>query len=196
MWIRTHMRRDVLVRRGMHALIALAPLYFALPVELPVEPLRRWMLLMGFFVGVVIFEVVRLWKGVTFLGLRPHERNQIASFAWAAAGVTLLLWLFPEDIASGALVAMALVDPLAGEMRGLKKKDTVIVPVSIFTYFVLCLVVSAFVGERELGFYVLLAIVGSAVAIPSERFKVKYVDDDFLMLVLPALAMTGLSYLL
>ena len=185
-----------MVRRGMHALIALTPLYFALPVELSVEPLRRWMLLMGFFIGVCVFEVFRLWKGVTFLGLRPHEKYQIASFAWAAAGVTLLLWLFPEDIASGALVAMALVDPLAGELRGSKIKDTVTVPVALAAYFALFFVISAFMGDRGLVVYMALAAVGSVVAVPSERFKVRYVDDDFLMLVLPALAMTGLSYLL
>jgi len=154
------------------------------------------MLLVAFFAGVSIFEVVRLWKGVTFFGLRPHEKYQIASFAWAAAGVTLLLWLFPQDIASGALVAMALVDPLAGEMRGQKKREPVTVSVSLIAYFILFLGVSVLVGERELGVYALLAMVGSTVAIPSERYKVKYVDDDFLMLVLPALAMTGLSYLL
>ncbi|OGS42756.1 MAG: hypothetical protein A3K76_06365 [Euryarchaeota archaeon RBG_13_57_23] len=190
------MRKDVLVRRGMHALIALTPLYFALPVELPVEPLRRWMLLMVFFIGVSVFEVVRLWKGVIFLGLRPHEKGRIASFVWAAAGVTLLLWLFPEDIASGALVAMAVVDPLAGELRGSRVRDIVTVPVSLFAYFALFLVISVFVGGRELTVYIALAVVGSVVAIPSEWVEVRCVDDDFLMLVLPALAMTGLSYLL
>ena len=193
---RPYMRKDVLFRRGMHALIALTPLYFALPVELPVEPLRRWMLLVGFFAIVSVFEVIRLWKGITFFGLRPHEKYQIASFAWAAAGVTLLLWLFPEDIASGALVAMALVDPLAGELRASKIKDSVTISASLIAYFALFFVICALVGDRGLVVCISLAVVGSAVAIPSEWVEVRYVDDDFLMLVLPALAMTVLSYLL
>jgi dolichol kinase len=190
------MKKEVLVRRCMHALIALTPLYFALPVVLPVVPVRRWELLMAFFVGVSIFETIRLWKGITFFGLRPHEKNQIASFAWAAAGVTLLLWLFPEDIASGALVAMALVDPLAGELRCSGYRDKVTVSVSFVAYFALFLAASAFVGDRDVGVYIVLAIVGGIVAIPSERFKFRYVDDDFLMLVLPALATSGLAYVM
>ena len=190
------MRKDVLVRRCMHALIALTPLYFSLPVELPIEPLRRWMLLMGFFVVVSAFEVIRLWKGVTFLGLRPHEKHQIASFAWAAAGVTLLLWLFPQDIASAALVAMALVDPLAGELRASKTRDRFTVTASLAAYFALFFVVCALAGDRGTVTCLVIAIIGSVVAIPSEWFDVKYVDDDFLMLVLPALAATGLSYVL
>lgn len=190
------MRKDVLVRRCMHALIALTPLYFSLPVELPIEPLRRWMLLMGFFVVVSAFEIIRLWKGITFFGLRPHETNQIASFAWAAAGVTLLLWLFPQDIASAALVAMALVDPLAGELRASKIRDKVTITTSIAAYFILFFVVCALAGDRGAAACLFLAIIASVVAIPSEWFDLKYVDDDFLMLVLPALAATGLSYVI
>jgi len=189
------MRKEVMVRRGAHALIALTPLYFFLPVELPIEPLRRWMLLVVFFVGVCAFEIVRLWKGITFLGLRPHEKHQIASFAWAAAGVTLLLWLFPEEIASGALVAMAFVDPLAGELRGAKVRDAVGVPASLVVYFVLCLVTLLTFGDHGILAYAVVAAFGAIVALPSERFKIRLVDDDFLMLVLPAIVMTGVSFL-
>jgi hypothetical protein len=104
--------------------------------------------------------------------------------------------LFPQDIASGALVAMALVDPIAGEIRAAKIRDAIGVPIALLSYFLLCLAASWFVGDREFVVYAIMAAVGSAAAIPSERFKVRIADDDFLMLVLPALAMACVAYLL
>jgi hypothetical protein len=185
------MKWDVAVRRLTHVLIALAPLYYSIPVDLPYVGLRRWVLLIAFFAAVSMFEAVRLWKGVTFLGLRPHEKNQIASFAWAAAGITLVLWLFPHEIATAALVGMAVVDPLIGELR--KTIDgRIVVPVSSGVYFVLCITVLILTSDMSFLFAGALASVGAAIAIASENLEIKYVDDDFLMAVLPAVAMTAL----
>ena len=108
-----------LFRRGVHCLIALAPLYFLLPEDLPLIGLRRWVLLIAFFVGIAAFEVYRLRKGIVVMGLRPHEKNSIASFVWAAAGITTALWLLPRDIASAALVGMAFADPGANGPLGI-----------------------------------------------------------------------------
>jgi hypothetical protein len=185
------MRRDFAVRRLTHILIALAPLYYSLPVDLPYVGLRRWVLLIVFFAAVSMFEAVRLWKGITFLGLRPHERNQIASFAWAAAGITVVLWLFPHEIATAALIGMAIVDPLIGELRN-SVDGRIAVPVSFGVYFVLCVSALILTSDMSFLFAGALASVGSAVAIASENLEIKFVDDDFLMAVLPAVAMTAL----
>lgn len=190
------MERQILVRRVMHALIALAPLYYLIPVELSPLGVKRWMLLIAFLGVMIAFEALRLAKGITFMGLRPHEKTQIASFVWAAAGVVLTLWLFPQEIASVALVGMALVDPLAGEMRRSGGKDIRTVSVSLLAYFALALFVLVVVGPCELLGCAALAAVGAALAIPSEWFDVPHVDDDFTMLLVPALGMTALTLLL
>ncbi len=185
------MKRDVAVRRLVHVLIAFSPLYYSIPVDLPYVGFQRWVLLVAFFVAVSIFEAVRLWKGITFFGLRPHERDQIASFAWAAAGMTLVLWLFPHEIATAALIGMAIVDPLIGELR--EYTDTrIAVPVSSGAYFAICISALLLSGEMSFLFAGALASVGAAVAIASENLDIKHVDDDFLMAVLPAVAMTAL----
>jgi len=185
------MKRDVAVRRLTHVFIAFAPLYYSIPVDLPYVGLRRWVLLIAFFVAVSMFEAIRLWKGITFLGLRPHERTQIASFAWAAAGITLVLWLFPHEIATAALIGMAIVDPLIGELRN-SIDARMAVPVSSGVYLVLCISALLLSSEMSFLFAGALASVGAAVAIASENLEIKYVDDDFLMAVLPAVAMTAL----
>ena len=121
-------------------LIALAPLYYLLPVEFEEVPLRRWQLLIAVFVAVAAFEAVRLRRGVTFTGLRPHEMHSIASFAWAAAGITAALWLMPMEIATPVLVGMGLCDPLAGELRRANASRIGRIAPPVIVYFVICFV--------------------------------------------------------
>lgn len=188
--------RETIVRRGVHATIALAPLYYLVPVEIEPLGIRRWILLLLFLCSIIGFESVRLAKGWKFLGLRPHETKQIASFAWAAAGITATLWLFPMEIATAALVGMALVDPLAGVLREAGARDLVTVSSSSIAYFAIALAALLVVDALDLLGCLAVALVGTALAIPSEWFEVPCVDDDFLMLVIPAAGMTVLSLVL
>jgi dolichol kinase len=185
--------REALVRRVVHALIGLAPLYYLLPVEIEPLGVRRWMLLVAFLCVIIAFESVRLAMGWKFFGLRPHETKQIASFAWAAAGITATLWLFPIEVATAALVGMALVDPLAGVLRGTGVRDKVTLSSCSVAYFAVALPPLALLGDLAFMGSMAAAAVGAALAIPSEWFDVPYVDDDFLMLVIPAIGMTALT---
>lgn len=190
------MNREVVVRRIVHMLLALAPIYYLIPVELTPFGVRRWVLLVAFIGAIIAFEIVRLARGITFFGLRPHEKDQIASFVWAAAGIVLTLWLFPQEIASAAIIGMALVDPLMGEMRRSGAKDLMTISASALAYFAISFSVLFVVGAFEIIGCVALASIGALLAIPSEWFEVPFVDDDFLMPVIPALGMTALSLLL
>lgn len=189
------MKKEAVLRRGVHASMALAPLYYALPVSLPYLGIHRWSLVVAFFGAIMAFEAIRLWKGITFMGLRPHEKDQIASFAWAAAGITAVLWLCPHDIASAALIGMALVDPLAGELRILGVRDRLTITSTLLICFGLCIVSLLAWDLRPALQSLLLAVVAAPLAIASERIETRYIDDDFLMSVIPAAAMTGLALL-
>jgi hypothetical protein len=189
------MKKEVVLRRGAHASMALAPLYYALPVNLPFLGIHRWSVVVAFFSAIMVFEAFRLWKGITFMGLRPHEKDQIASFAWAAAGITAVLWLCPHDIASVALIGMALVDPLAGELRLAGVHDRVTLASTLLIYFGLCIAVLLVWDMRSALESLLLSVVAAFLAVASERIKTPYIDDDFLMSVVPAAAMTGLALL-
>jgi dolichol kinase len=190
------MKEEVVIRRAFHCLIALAPVYYLLPVDLPVIGVRRWVVLIAFFAIIILIEVIRLPKGILFLGMRPHEKDQIASFVWAAAGITAALWLFPHDIATATLVGMAFVDPLAGELRSHGVGTRRNIGVSSIVYFVICTTVLVLANDRVLPGLLLLAVVGTVIAIGSEQFKNVHVDDDFLMVCAPGLAMTALALVL
>lgn len=183
------MDRPALFRRTIHCLLALAPAYYLLPEELPGVGWGRWVLLIGFFLIVSMVEVVRHLMGWTFFGLRPHERDQIASFVWAAAGVTIALWLFREDVATAAIIGMALVDPLAGELRRVRPGSALSLTVPLATYFVIAVSVLHLWGAMPVTHLVLAGALGAVTAVIAERAKTRYVDDDFLMILLPCLVM-------
>lgn len=183
------MEREVLFRRFVHCLIALAPVYYLLPVDIEPLGVRRWVLLIAFFAIVSSVEAARLLMGWTFFGLRPHERSQIASFVWAAAGITVALWFFREDVATAAIIGMAFVDPLAGELRKRGRVMHVTVGVPILAYAALSVTVLHLYGLMSPLSVVVVSIIGATTAVSAERRKVRYIDDDFLMIVVPCLLM-------
>lgn len=183
------MDRAVLFRRCMHCLLALAPLYFLIPEELPWLGHGRWVLLIGFIAVVTLVESVRLLKGWTFFGLRPHERGQIASFVWASAGAVVALWFFREDVASAAIIGMALVDPLAGELRRLRPSSSATYVLPLAAYSAIAAATFVAFGQMSALSVVTVSIIGAVSAVGAERWKVRYLDDDFLMIVVPCLLM-------
>ncbi len=188
------MDRATLFRRFLHCLMALAPAYYLLPVDVPVLEVGRWVLLVVFITAVVLVEVIRLLMGWKFFGLRPHERNQIASFVWAAAGVTAALWLFREDVATAAIIGWAFVDPLAGELRRRDPRVSVSVAVPLAVYAALAAPALYMWGMLSLPSVAIVSAVGAVAAVLVERQKVRYIDDDFLMVVLPCLIMEVVSF--
>ncbi len=173
----------------MHLLIALAPAYFLLPEDLPYIGVDRWVVLVVFLAILSVFDFWRKTTGRTFLGLRPHEKTSTASFAWAALGIVIALWLVPKGPATAALFGVAVVDPLAGELRSRYGQKPVTVAVAAIAYVVLAYVGMTAWNELDVLGRALIAVVGACVAIPSEALKTRYVDDDFTMLVFPAAAM-------
>ena len=190
------MDKDRFVRRAMHAGVALAPLYYLLPVDLPVVNVRRWVVLIVFIMAILVFEVIRLRKGIVFLGLRPHERDQIASFVWAAAGVTFVLWLFPHDVASAVIIGMAFVDPLSGELRSSNVGLLPMLAISMVVYFSTCVATLLLAGDRSFLVAMVLSVTGTLLAVGSEQLEIPHVDDDFLMLSVPAIGIGLLLFVI
>ncbi len=188
--------KELMVRRLMHCLIALAPLYFLLPDDLPLINMRRWVLLIVFFAAVSIFDTWRRINKIPIFGLRPHEEESVASFAWAAAGITFVLWMIPKPLATATLIGMALVDPLMGELRRSFGQKVWVIAASIGVYFAIAFSTLALWGDHTIPMCIILAAIGALVAIPSEAIKVKVIDDDFLMLALPGVAVGVAAQLL
>ncbi len=190
------MERDVMVRRCAHLSVALAPVYYLIPEELPLTEAPREVLLFFFLSGVVLFDNFRLRRRIALTGLRPHECDSVASFVWAALGITIALWLFPMWIAIAVVVGMAVVDPLAGELRTARASPALSLSVPIAVYFGISAAALLLSGEFDTLVAIGLSAIGAILAVGAEAADIRCVDDDLLMIVVPGFALTALTLIL
>jgi small-conductance mechanosensitive channel len=169
----------------------LAPLslvYYVLPDPLwPGAPSNQ-VLLLVLFEGILIFEALRLYFGWPIIGIRDYEYDRFSAAAWAALAMVVTLLFFPLALAAPAIIGMSFVDPLIGELR--RRKSALYPSLPTAVYFIIVLATLwYFLG---LSTTVLLAsAIATGLAIGIERVRTKYVDDDFLMTIVPVLGMAA-----
>jgi type III secretory pathway component EscS len=164
--------------------------YYLIPDE--VQGVDKRVGLIVLLAIVLAFEALRLWRHWTFLGMRDYESGRMSAFAWASIGLTFTFLFFPLELAAPAVTGMALTDPLIGELRRRKSQLYPLLPAA----FYLALVLAIFIALMGWSWPILLAsLVGTVLAIGVEKVRTKYVDDDFLMMVVPLLGMAAVLYL-
>ena len=173
------------LRRIIHTLAAFGTVYYLVPGQVvPGLPKNEALILL--LMAILSFEAIRLHLKLRIVGLRPYEYSRLSSFSWAFMGICVVVLFFPFSIALPVLLGVALMDPLAGELRflGHNKLANIIWPIS-FIMFAALLVIhySPPVLPVSMGF------AGATISWLSEKMKFKSIDDDFLMSVLPAAAM-------
>lgn len=174
--------RGSALRRLIHVLTAFGALYYFIPDHIFPEITKESAFVILIML-ILAFESFRIQMSLKIIGMRPYEYSRLSGFAWAFMGMATVDLFFPFYIALPSLLSMALMDPLAGEMRlrGMANKTIIIWPLS-FLIFAVCMV---FFHMQPL-LTMLYAAGGSTAAWLSEHFKFKAVDDDYLMTVLPA----------
>jgi hypothetical protein len=174
-----------LARRMVHISAPFFLVYYFLPSPLwPGGPTREVGLLL-IMIAALLFELARLLIGFKVPGMRWYEAEQMSAGAWAAVALTVAFLFFPFSYSAAVIIGMAVVDPLISKVRGTGWYPYVpfLVHLAIvLTVFVLILPLSAQL--------VLAGVVTSAIAIAAESIKTRYVDDDFLMIVVPLVGLT------
>jgi dolichol kinase len=180
-------------RRVFHAFGACFLFYYILPEGVDwIDFLKFWVppIIVAF---AIILEVLRI-KGLVssdhFFGLRMYEKNRVGSYVFFGVGILILLWRFPQFIAIPCILCACIADPVIGEMRyrfGVKH-------VYIFG-FILCFFFFM-ISWYNAG--LLLMITGSTVgalgAIIGETKKFWWLDDDFMIQILPAILLLIIWY--
>lgn len=186
------MDKGVVLRRFIHILTGFGPVYYFIPREL-LPGLQRETALVILLLGILAFESFRIQTRLKIIGIRPYEYSRLSGFAWAFLGIGTVVLFFPFYIAVPTLVSMALMDPLAGEMRsrGSKRLADVILPAAFVIF-----AVSFMLFGLPIRTIIPLALVGSVISWLSEKVKLKSIDDDYLMSVLPAIGILGLRLLM
>ncbi len=187
------MEKAELFRRIFHMTAIVYLLYYLLPEEL-VPGFYKWYGVVIIVFITLIVEGMRIKRGALFFGLRKYEKRRMSAFAWFAIGMGIALLWFKMVFVVPVVIGMAIIDPLIGEIKRKKEELYPFLPSLIYGLIVfLCLLL---ISERHIHLKILFTVVATISAISAEHYKSKYIDDDFLMIVIPLFALTCFDYLL
>jgi hypothetical protein len=183
---------DRIWRRVLHGLCAIVLLYYLIPENFfLIAP--KWVVLLAALAAVLFLECLRHVAALELPTIRPYEQGRIASFAFFAIALVLAVLLFPIPVAAAVVLGTSLVDPLAGELRAARVRPLAQWGIPIAAYFALAGVGLALVGRWPLGLSLGIAFVAAPIAIAVERPKGRWLDDDLLMTLVPAVVMYGIG---
>ncbi len=176
---------DRVLRRALHVAGAGALVYYLLP-----DPLLRGVsnaeLLLALLAGLLALEAARLLARLEVPTLRAGEEGRVASYAYFAVAIVIALLLFPRPIAAVAIAGTALVDPLLGELREWRPGVGPVRLLPWAVYVGLAVGLLRLLTAWPLAEILPLAAAAAAVAIAAELPKMRYLDDDLLMTLAPA----------
>jgi len=180
-------------RRVFHAFAASFLVYYLPPDVDWIKLLKLWVP-PAIVIFAIILEVLRL-KGVVssdhFFGLRMYEKNRIGSYVFFAVGVLILLWAFPQPIAVPCILCACIADPLMGEIRHrFSEKHVYILGFLVCFFFFMIFWYNA-------GWFlmILASIIGAYGAVVGETKKFWWLDDDFMIQILPAVLLLILWFI-
>ncbi|MGI0071784.1 MAG: hypothetical protein ACRECT_06945 [Thermoplasmata archaeon] len=175
-------------RRLLHALGAAALLYYVLPTDFFLIAPKEDILILV-LVAVLVLEGLRHAVGLELPTIRPYEEGRVGSFAVFGLAIVIAILVFPLAIASAVVLGTALVDPLAGELRRDPKYRRVDLGAPFGAYAGLAYVGLVGFGGWPAGPSIAWALVAGAIAVAVERPKVWWYDDDFAMVLVPAVVL-------
>ena len=173
-------------RRVFHGAGAFVLVYLVLPAGVFVVLPKEAVLLLA-LAAVVVLEILRLGRGLRLPTIRSYEARRPASYVFYAIALVVAVLLFPVPIATAVVLGTAIVDPIAGGLRGSErgKRLTPWLPFAVYT--VLAGPALALVGHWPWAWAAGLAVLAGAVAVAVERWRFRWLDDDLTMTVVPAL---------
>jgi hypothetical protein len=182
-----------LFRRLFHLTGSLYLVYYLLPNEL-LPGFFKWYGVVILVAVALIIEAIRIKTGKLVFGMRKYESKQISAYAWFAMGLGIALLFFDMIFVIPVVIGMATIDPVIGEIRYRKKKFYPIIP--FILYAIIMFTCFFLLSYKPFWALAPLTVVGTSVAIYAESWNIKEVDDDFLMVMVPLLAISVLNFLL
>jgi dolichol kinase len=172
-------------RRVFHTFAASFLFYYLLPDE-PWINLGKIILPFSIIACMVIVEYQRIRGDLDhqrFFGLRYYEKKRPASYLYFGVALLLLFLFFPQQIAIPCILCASLTDPIIGESRFyLGKKQAY-----GFGFFISVFFFTMTWYNAEWWILLMVSLLGATGAVIGEGKKLKRVDDDFMIQILPAL---------
>ena len=131
---------------------------------------------------VAIFgEALRLKFGLTVFGQREYEANQVSALAWGGFAVGMVLLLAPtKEYAYPLIFSLSFGDPFMGELRrkGFQTKEVIM----FSTIFLIALWLTCWHLFATPWW---LAVIFAPLCVFSEMPRLRYIDDNDTMLLIP-----------
>ena len=131
---------------------------------------------------IILAEALRLKLGITIFGQRDYESAQISALAWGgfAVGVTILTLNEQPELVWPLILSLSLGDPFLGELRRRQLKS-----VNVFiigSIFVAAIWISCFMlVDTKLW----LALIMAPICVAAEWPRLRWIDDNATMLLIP-----------
>ena len=144
---------------------------------------------------LVVAELVRLKIGFTIIGQRAYEAHQLSALFWGAISVGSALIISPLAGVMGAAFGLPLIlglafgDPVMGETRRADKEPKLVFIAGLLTVYVVWLCSWHFLGTP-----LLFALIMPPIQVASEWPRLRWIDDNGTMGLIPLLIVVMLSY--
>lgn len=179
------------LRRAIHIASPVLLGYYLLPDDLYIG-IPKLLVAAVFWLITLVVEVLRLLGRLELLGIRDYERGQVSAYFWGGTGLFLGLALFPPPFVVVAMFGMAWIDPLSALTR--RRGGYPYVPLT--AYLLLASMGLALLTNFDLPAILTLALIAAVVAVAAEYPRLRWIDDDFTMLMAPLIALTVVGALL
>ena len=172
-------------RRGFHTFAASFLVYYLIPNVGWIGAMKI-IIPIGIVACIAIIDYGRIlgeFDHQRFFGLRGYEKGRPASYLYFGVGLLFLLVLFPQQIAVPCILCASFTDPLIGEARYyLGKKEAYVLGFVVSMFFFLLTWYRA-----DWWVMLMVALLGASGAVIGEAKKWKWIDDDFMIQILPAI---------
>ena len=178
-------------RRIFHLAMGILPiLYFELGPEVA-ESVSMTLdeTVAAIVIVAVLGESARLKLGFTVFGQREYESKQVSALAWGALAIGMVFLITPtEEYAYPLILSLTFGDPFMGELRrrGVDSKSVV--------YYACVLVLGIWLTCWYLfDTPLLVCLIVAPIAVISETPRLRYIDDNATMLLIPLAAVVILE---
>src|SRR4030042_4400563 len=171
-------------RRVFHAFGASFLFYYVLPNANWINILKIWVPV-SIVITVLVLEILRLKGKINsdhFFGLRTYEKKRAGSYVFFAVAILILLLFFPQQITIPCILCACLADPMMGEIRyRFSEKYAYIMGFLVCMFF---FIVTWYKADFSL--MIFTSFIGAIGAVVGETKKFWWLDDDFMIQILPA----------
>ena len=175
------MDRNATFRRAFHVVSPAFLAYYLIP-ETFVDGITRTGVSILFIGTALCIEIARIALGIRLLGLRTYEGQRVSAYAQGLLGLAFGLFVIRDPrIVVPVFLGMAWIDPLAALCR--KRGWSRIVPTAAYLglFMGTVLLMNSFALPNAL----LFALAATASAMVMEGPKLRQIDDDLLLQVVP-----------